>query len=143
MAVTANQKAQAQDPGGLRAGLADARNLYEGTIAFFERTSAASEGYVTDLDDGGVNNFAGIVKEQVDNSGGSAGDLAVEFYTRGAFVLQGTGFHMGLVGDKAYASDNFTITNSASSTTLIGKFIEYISATKMRVEIQSDSDTGG
>ncbi len=149
MAATENQKIQAQGAGGLRAGLADAVRLYEGTIAFFERTSGAAEGFVTDLDDSGANNFAGIVKAEVNNSAGSAGDLAVEFYTEGGFVFSGTStavgntFNQGHVGDKAYASDSNTITNDSSSTTLIGKFIEFISTTKMRVEIQSGSDTGG
>lgn len=137
MAVTANQLIQAMDfQDHLRHGLVDAsRRLYQGTICFFERTSAANEGYLTDLDDTGNNTFAGIVKEDANNASGSAGDISAEFFVKGAFVLEGTGFHIGLVNDLAYASDNFTVTHDSSSATWIGKFVEFISATKMRVEL--------
>lgn len=137
MAVTANQLSQAMDfQDHLRTGLVDAsRQLYQGTLCFFERTSAANEGYLTDLDDSGANTFAGVVKEEADNSSGAVGAIAAEFFVKGAFVFEGTGFHIGLVGDMAYATDNFTVTNSSGSATWIGKFVEFISTTKMRVEL--------
>ena len=119
MAVTANQLMQAQNAGGL-IGLPvlAARRLYQATICFVNRTSGAGEGYATDLDNAGANTFAGIVRE--------AGD----------FVLQGTGLLQGHVGDAAYASDNYTVTPTAAGSVLIGRFVEYISATRMRVKIE-------
>ena len=136
MAVTANQLIRAMDAGGRRPLPVDATiHLYQGTIAFFERTSGSSEGYGTDTDDGGVNNFAGIVVEETDNSGGLAGAETAEVYTEGGFVLEGTGFTQAIVGDDAYASDNYTVTATAAGASKIGVFNEYISSTKIRVEI--------
>lgn len=136
MSVTANQLIQAQNAGALVGiPVAASTHIYQGTIVFHERTSGAGEGYATDDDDGGANDFAGIAREEQDNSSGSAGDKTVEVYQEGAFVLQGTGFSQANVGDTVYASDNFTVTTSSSSTSKIGKIVEYISSTKVRVLI--------
>lgn len=138
MAITANELIQAQNPGNRRKiPVAASTALYQGQIVFYERTSGTAEGYATGACDSGTNDFAGIAVAAVDNSSGSAGDLYVEVFTVGGFVLQGTGFIQGIVGDLAYASDNFTITASSSSTTKIGAFSEYISTTKMRVDIDT------
>ena len=136
MAVTANQIVKRQGTVDCSSGpVAASTHLYQGTIAFWERTSGAGEGYLTDDDDGGANDFAGIVAAEADNSSGAAGAINAELYITGAFELQGTGFSQAIVGDLTYASDNFTITASASSTTKIGAFVEYVSATKMMVKI--------
>jgi len=136
MSVSANQTVRAQGAGSRRALPVDAGiTLYQATLAFIERTSGASEGYGTSTPDSGNNNFAGVVVEECDNSGGSAGDETAEVFTEGGFVLEGSGFSQDIVGDTAYASDNYTVTPSSSNTTKIGRFSEYISATKMRVDI--------
>ena len=136
MAVTTNQLVQGQGLGKLLGiPVAAATTLYQGTLAFFERTSGATEGYALGDDDGGNNNFAGVVVDKVDNSAGSAGDKTVEVYTEGSIVLEGSGFHQGYVGDKIYATDNYTVTPSSSSATYIGTCVEYISATKIRVKL--------
>jgi hypothetical protein len=136
MAVTANQPIQGMNLDDRRKITLDGSiTLYEGTLVFFERTSGTSEGYATSACDSGTNDFAGIAVKKYDNSTGSAGDVDGEVLTTGAPVLQGTGFTRAIVGDLAYASDNYTVTASASSTTKIGRFIEYISTTKMRVEL--------
>lgn len=138
MSVSANQLIQAQNASGLvHHPVAALTHLYQNTIAFFERTSGATEGYITDDDDDGANNFAGIVREEVDNSSGDAGDLEVELYTEGDVVLQGSGFGHQDEGELAYASDNFTVTASSSNTTKIGRFRNFISTTKMRVQIDT------
>lgn len=130
-AVTANQITNAKCPGGLVHGRAAAENLYANTIAFFD----ASTGYVTGNDNGGANQFAGIVREQVDNSGGSAGDLDVELWTTGVFYLAGTSLTQALVGDPIYAIDNYTIQASATSASRVGMAVEFVSATELGVAI--------
>lgn len=138
MAVTANQTIRAQNPSRLITGkVLGSTTLYQGTLAYFERTSGTDEGYVLGDDDGGNNNFAGIVVKEVDNSSGDSGDKDVELYTEGDFVLAGTGFTRAIVGDKAYATDNYVVTASSSSSTYIGTFVEYISTTAMRVRIDT------
>lgn len=136
MAVTANQIIKAQDAGALQAvPVAASTHIYQGTIVFHERTSGASEGCALGDDDGGANDFAGIAAQEADNSSGSDADLGVEVFQEGVFELQGSGFGRHNVGDLAYATDNFTVTASSSSATKIGKFVEYISATRMMVKI--------
>lgn len=138
MATTSNQVLQMQGAGRrLSAPVAASTKIPEKTIVFFERTSGATEGYATNVCDSGTNDFAGISVKEADNSSGSAGDISVEYYTIGAFLLTGTGFVQGYVGDLAYASDNFTVTASASSTTKLGAFSEYVSATQMWVAIDA------
>lgn len=133
MATTSNQLIVAQCPRGLQKGLVVAsKTLYQGTLAF----AVAASGYITDSMAAGANHFMGIVKDNVDNSAGASGDKTVELYTEGVFEMQGSGFTQALVGDKIYAIDNFTVDNTATSQTLIGRCVEYISATKIMVKIE-------
>lgn len=131
MAVTANQVVLMQSPSKLIRCKAAAVNLYQNTIAFWD----ASTGFITNDDNGGANAFAGIVYQQCDNSGGSAGDKEVELWTEGVFRLTGTSFTQATAGDLIYASDNFTITASSSSTSRIGRAVNFVSATQVDVAI--------
>ena len=135
-AVSTNQIIKAQEPGSLqKAPVAASTHLYQGTITFWERTSGDAEGYILADDDNGTNNFAGILRKEVDNSSGSAGDLNGEVYQEGVFELQGSGFTQAIVGDAAYAIDNITVQASSTNASLIGRFVEYVSASRMRVRI--------
>ncbi len=124
-AVTANQITLMQGAGRLTRSKAAAVNLYAGTIAFFDATT----GYITNDDNAGANAFAGIVYQQCDNSGGSAGDLEVELYTDGIFRLTGSSFTQATNGDLVYAIDNYTIQASATSASKVGRVVNYVSAT--------------
>ena len=130
-AVTANQLIKARNPGSLVAIPAAAERLYAGTMAFYNATT----GFATGDDNGGANHFAGIVKDDTDNSGGSAGDLSVECYQDGEFELVGSSFVQADAGDKAYAIDNFTIQKSATTATFVGRITEFVSATKLMVKL--------
>ena len=132
MAVTANQLIAARNPGGLiSAPVAASTRLYQGTMSF----AVAASGYADDDTATGANAFLGIVKDDTDNSSGSAGDKTAELYTDGIFELAGSGFTQALVGDKIYASDNFTVTATSTNNTMIGRCVEFVSATKLRVQI--------
>ena len=131
MAVTANQVVLMQDAENIIQCKAAAVNLYQNTIAFWD----ASTGFVTNDDNAGANAFAGIVYQQCDNSGGSAGDKVVELYTEGVFRLTGSSFTQGTAGDLIYATDNFTTTATSTSASRIGRAVNYVSATQMDVMI--------
>jgi hypothetical protein len=84
--------------------------------------------------------FAGICTGDVDNSGGSAGDLEARVFTSGAFLLttNGTGLSVADVGSKVYASDSATCSPyQASNEVEIGKIVEVVSATSAWVQIKS------
>lgn len=133
MAVSANQLIKRQE-GCKFKGLAAVAVLYQGTLAFVN-----ASGYIDDDTASGVNTFAGIVIENVDNSGGSAGDETVELWRRGIFELPGSGFTQADVGKAIYASDNYTLTLTATGNVYVGRVHEYVSATKLLVAI----DVGG
>lgn len=110
---------------------AAAVNLYQNTIAFWD----ASTGFITNDDNAGANAFAGIVYQQCDNSGGSAGDKVVELWTEGVFRLTGSSFTQATAGDLIYATDNFTTTATSTNASRIGRAVNYVSATQMDVMI--------
>jgi len=131
MAVSANQVVTMSDNGALIQGKASNVNLYQNTLAFWD----ASTGYVTNDDNAGANAFAGIVYQQCDNSGGSAGDKVVELWTEGVFRLTGSSFTQATAGDLIYATDNFVITATSTSASRIGRAVNYVSATQVDVMI--------
>jgi hypothetical protein len=130
MAVTANQVIEKRE-GRRSYPVAASVHIYEGTLVFL-----TAAGYATDVTATGVNGFVGVAVGEADNGSGSAGDLTVEVWAEGEFVLQGTGFAQADVGSKVYAEDNFTVGVSISTASVpIGMVTEYISSTKIRVDI--------
>jgi len=132
MAVTANQVIEKRE-GRRSYPVAASVHIYEGTLVFL-----TAAGYATDVTATGVNGFVGVAVGEADNGSGSAGDLTVEVWAEGEFVLQGTGFAQADVGSKVYAEDNFTVGVSISTASVpIGMVTEYISSTKIRVDIDA------
>jgi len=130
MAVTANQVIEKRE-GRRSYPVAASVHIYEGTLVFL-----TAAGYATDVTATGVNGFVGVAVGEQDNSTGSAGDLTVEVWAEGEFVLQGTGFAQADVGSKVYAEDNYAVGVSISTASVpIGMVTEFISSTKIRVEI--------
>lgn len=130
MAVTANQVIEKRE-GRRSYPVAASVHIYEGTLVFL-----TAAGYATDVTATGVNGFVGVAVGEQDNSSGSAGDLTVEVWAEGEFVLQGTGFAQADVGSKVYAEDNYTVGVSISTASVpIGMVTEYVSGTKIRVDI--------
>lgn len=133
MAVSANQLISRAD-GCRKAIPAAVANLYEGTLAF-----VTPSGYLDDDTGSGANTFGGVVIRNVDNSGGSAGDVTCEVWRDGVFLLTGTGFAQTSVGRDAYATDNYTITGAPSASGVrIGKIVGYVSSTQVYVDIETD-----
>lgn len=133
MAVTANQIISARNPRSrTSAPVLTAIHIYEGTMVF----AVAASGYATDDDAGGANHFLGIAAAECDNSAGASGAKSVELYTEDEFDLVGSGFTQALVGDKIYATDNYTITPTSTTATLIGRCTEFLSTTKLRVKLE-------
>lgn len=84
--------------------------------------------------------FAGIAYEYKDNSAGSAGDVVCRVQTEGSFLLTVTGFAITDVGSTVYASDDQTVsTTQATNELAVGKVVEFVSATKVWVKIDSAS----
>jgi len=85
--------------------------------------------------------FAGIAYEEVDNSGGSAGDLSAKVIRQGIFLLTGAGLAQLDVGELVFASDDQTIsTTQGSNEQQVGKIVEFVSATQVWVAIDASAD---
>jgi predicted RecA/RadA family phage recombinase len=135
MAVTADQLISARIPGTGRLidGLVEAGEvLYAGTMAFWD-----GDGFLMPTMTGPLA-FAGIVRKLADNSGGADGDIKAELYTEGDFDLPLSGVAQGNVGDLAYATDNYTLTLTSTSNSLVGVIVG-VAATgiaRVRIDIQ-------
>jgi len=141
-AVTANQVIKRQELERGACPVYQSTTIYEGTFCFVN-----TSGYLTGDTDSGASRFAGIAIDKYDNSSGSDGDIDAEFYRTGVFELTGTGFAITDVGSEVYASDNYTITLTDTSTSVpIGVVAEYVSSTAIRVRIagmpQQITETG-
>lgn len=138
MAVTANQLISRQDGCKASFPVAASTQIYQGTLVFL-----LSTGYADDDTAGGLNKFAGVAIGEQDNSSGSAGDLNVEVWRDGVFELTGSGFSQSSVGERAYATDNYTITSTLTEAGVdIGEIVEYVSSTVVRVKIEPGETSG-
>lgn len=134
MAVTANQIVKRAEACRKSYPVAASTHIYEGTLVFIN-----SSGYADDDTASGVNKFAGVAISEVDNSSGSNGDLSVEVYSDGVFELTGSGLAQADVGKNALATDNYTVVVSDTAAAVrIGVVKEYVSATKIKVEINTN-----
>ena len=131
MSVAENQLITQSANGKSNLPVAGSTRIFQGTLVFVSAT-----GYADDDTNSGANAFAGIATEEADNSAGAAGDLNVELLTDGVIQLQGSGFTQADVGKKVYATDNYTLTKTASSNTYIGHIREFVSATVVGVNIE-------
>lgn len=134
MAVTANQLLNRAD--GCKVGypVAGTTHLYQGTLGFI-----TAAGYLDDDTASGVNTFAGIVIDEKDNTG-SSGAMSGDVWADGEFLLTGSGFSQATVGQRIYATDNYTITATASTSgaVYIGRCTGYVSSTQVYVTIDPD-----
>lgn len=137
MAVATPQLLTVRMPnnGRTRECLAGDEAFYAGTLAFND-----SSGYLTNT--AGGNPLAGVVRYSVDNSGGSNGDKKVELYTEGDFVLPLASVAQGDVDELAYASDNYTLTKTATSNSFVGSILRVAGTNlaEVRIDIQRRPD---
>lgn len=133
MAVTANQYAPRQGRSGNMIGVAAAAatHFYEGTLCYLD-----ASGNGTDVIDTDVGKFVGMVKQEVDNSSGAAGDKSVKCYTDGTYPLTSSGLVASDVGKTVYGIDNATVSLSGVDHPEVGVIRKVISATKALVEVR-------
>ena len=134
MAVSANQLISRQAGEKIRYPVAASTHIYQGTLVF------EAGGYADDDTATGANPFVGVAIAEADNSSGANGAVDVEVWAEGVFELVGSGFAQTDVGSLVYASDNYTVTTTSTSNSIIGRIVEFVSATKVRVKIETVID---
>ena len=112
----------------------NAVKIYEGAIVSITAAGYA-KGYAgTDVF------FAGIADRQADNSAGAAGDIKVrvrrDIHTR---VMDLSGAALADVGDAVYASDDGTLTKTATSNLYVGIIEAFLSTGKVLVRVESQN----
>lgn len=134
MAVTENQIIKRQDGNRRSYPVKASTKILDGTLVFL-----TAGGYADDDTATGVNGFVGIANGEADNTSGGDGDINVEVWTEGDFVLVGAGtYSQADVGSIIYGDDNYTISTAIGATSVpIGKCVGFVSATKLIVEIES------
>lgn len=137
-AATAAQATKLQFPGNRNTIPAlTGKTFYMGTLVF-----VTAAGYATDVIAAGVNVFGGIVADRnYDNSAGASGAIQVEVYTRGRATLTGSGFTQAHQEAKCYATDNYTVTVTATNNTFIGIIKRVNSSTEVEVEMATGNRT--
>lgn len=123
---------KAKEPGGIQEFQMDADILYKGTMV-----KIAADGYLMDAASEAGSFFAGIAAETKDNSGGSAGDLKMQVYRKGRFLLTFSDtLTIADVGSTVYATDNQTATvTSGASKQIVGQLVEFVTASTGWVDI--------
>jgi len=104
-----------------------------GTLFF-----VTAAGFATNAATGNV--LGGLAVRGGDNASGASGDVTVEGWRAGQFVLPGTGFSQASVGDKVFAVDNYALTTTAGSNIYAGKVTEFVSATEVKFDLDALAD---
>ncbi len=131
MSVSVNQVISRQEGCIGNAPVKGSTHLYQGTLAFFD-----SAGYLVGIVASGANPFAGMMRGEADNSSGTDGAISGAFWTDGDFPMAGSGFSQATVGLDIYATDNYTVGTSGSSTSYVGQCVGYVSSTQIIVRIK-------
>ncbi len=110
-----------------------ATKIFKGTLV-----SLNAAGFVKKGSDTVGEKFVGIAYEEVDNSGGAAGDKVIRVWQIGSFefALASTATQ-ATVGVSVYLSDDQTVDLAAVTTSdvLVGRVVEFVSASTVRVAI--------
>ena len=128
MALSANSLIVAQSPAArVSYPVAVNTHIYQGAMLF------NASGYAGVAAAGAQ--FLGIATKEVDNSSGANGALTVEAFTEGVFELTSSSMAQSNVGTKMYATDDATLTATSTNNSAVGRTVEYVSATRIRVKI--------
>lgn len=132
MAVTENKLIKMQAGCKRSYPVEESTHIYQGTMVFIN-----ADGYATGATATGVNGFAGIAIEEVDNTGAD-GAKNVEVWAEGDFELVGAGtYSQADVSSLIYGDDNYTISTSIGATSVpIGMSVGFVSTTKLIVRIK-------
>lgn len=131
MALTANRELDHYIDQELRSlPLAANAHVFKGALL-----GVTAGGYVRPLVAGDL--FIGIAYEEMDNSGGADGDLAVRFYTLGDFGHALSGATVANIGDPVYAGDDATLTFTATSNSYVGHAVDVPAAGTILLRLDS------
>lgn len=133
-AITVAKKSLDRQDGDILSFKQGAEKIPEGALVMVN-----AAGYAVNATDtaGGV--VVGVADETVDNSAGSVGDKSIKVRRSGVFtfVFAGTAT-IADVNTLVYVVDNQTtdLVGVTTNDVLVGRIVEFVSATKVRVDIR-------
>jgi len=75
----------------------------------------------------------------VSEASDTVGEGRVELRTNCDVLLSGSGFAAGDIGVACYASDNYTVTKTSTSNSVIGTVVEVLSASPVRIRLSIEA----
>jgi hypothetical protein len=110
------------------------KRIYKGALVVVDTTT----GYAETGSDAANKNFVGVAYEDADNSSGGAGAISVRVKKTGAHLLNAASGAQTSVGKPALLVDDNTVQTAATTNNIgVGQIVEYVSATKLRVRIDT------
>ena len=100
--------------------------IYKGALVainasgYATATSLTTAGYV----------IVGVAAEQMDNSGGSAGDKRIRVESGAEFLFTASSITQAMLGNAVYVVDNNTVDDSGTNNIYVGQLVEYVSTTQ-------------
>jgi hypothetical protein len=133
MALTANESLKSRGEGEIVAfAVKAATHIYRNAIVGIEVATGLVRGAIASVT---PDVRAGIAREEADNSAGAAGDIDVEVYTVGEFLLTGTGFAQTDVGAVVYAAADDAISLTSTNNVVLGRVTKFVSSTQVWVRL--------
>jgi len=133
-AITVAKKSTDRQDGEILSFKQGAEKIPEGALVMVN-----AAGYAVNATDtaGGV--LVGVADETVDNSAGSVGDKSIKVRRTGVYtVVFGGTATIADVNTLVYVVDNQTVdlVGVTSNDVLVGRIVEFVTATKVRVDIR-------
>ena len=135
MAIAANFDRPYKEPGKVRKYGAGAQHIYKGALLMVLRGT----GYAVDAANTALGQVIGVAMEEVDNSGGSAGDLNVKVMTGTQLFTKGTAAITD-IGTMAGAVDKDVVTAGEGTEVVnVGRVVGLKSTTHVWVDLDDHS----
>ena len=132
----ANQTA-ARDPrrqeGNILAYKEAAVNVFAGALV-----SKNAAGFAKPSSDTASELFLGVADKTSLNATGAAGAKLVRVWKHGVFTFATTGAVQADIGTQVFASDDQTVLKTTTNSVAVGRIVEVLSATSVRVRIAAN-----
>ena len=132
------QTRQMPDPSVVLAGVGAAQHIFQGSLV----CAKGADGYHYPGADTAGYIFAGIAREECDNSLGLDGALECKLYTKGRYLMVASGASQAWVMRRAYISDDQTVALSGTNGIMCGFIARIESSTAVWVEIAIGAGAG-
>jgi len=129
--LTANFDRPYKEPAKLRSYPLGAIHVYKGDLLMVLRGT----GYAVKAANTALGQIIGVATQEVDNSGGSAGDKNVQVI-RGTQLFSKTSAAVTDIGVLATAVDSDTVATGGTKTVYVGRIVGFVGTTKVWVDLE-------